>query len=104
MFVYILLRAGTLRLCPFPEGESGITVLVHVPFKDVRRLIGTGQFLGCCLPVDCTSKTHSRTPPCKLSQSCTSKKSRVAVPGHEHTLAGVLAIQPTVRSEHRPIG
>jgi hypothetical protein len=52
----VLLRERDLSLCPFPECEAGLPVLIHVPFKDVRCLVQTSQFLGCCLPVGAVNK------------------------------------------------
>ena len=36
-----LWRERDVPLCPFPERESGLPLLIHVPFKDVRRLVET---------------------------------------------------------------
>src|SRR5215470_10446669 len=99
-----LLRERDLPLGPFPERESGLPVLIHLPFKDVRCLVETSQFLGRCLPVSRTAKTDRRTTPGEPSQPRRSEQGHVAVPSQEHALSGVLAIELPVGSEHRPIG
>ena len=104
MFLSVLVRASARPLCPSPEAEAGLPVLVHIPFKDVRCLVQTGQFLGRGLPVDSAAKTDRRTASGEPSQPRASEQGRVAVPRHEHALTGVLAIELPVWSEHRPIG
>jgi hypothetical protein len=94
----------TLPLCPFPERQSGLPMLIDIPFKDVCCLVQTGQFLGRGLPVSGASKADRSTTPCAPSQPRPSEQGRVAVPRHEHPLSGVFAIEPPVWSEHRPIG